>query len=185
MNPISRFFVNRSAARRSERRLSWIRQSATIPGQAVCLEIGCGSAALATRFVDAFRPARYVATDLDVRQLEEASRNLGRRYPGGSPSALELKAADMLRLPFPDASFDVVMAFVAIHHASPAHRDFSQVPQALSEIDRVLRPGGLILYSELFHKEAIRKWLTDRGYSISGLQRRWKLESVVAGKPAN
>lgn len=183
MNFFARFFVNRSSARRSVRRYNWIRQSVTIPNAARCLEIGCGTAELAARFVDGFHPATYVATDLDPRQLEEAGRTLAKRYPGGKPSSLELRAADMLRLPFPDASFDVVLAFVAIHHASEHHREFTEVPKALSEIDRVVRPGGLLLYSEIFHQAAIRQWLTDHGYAIEGVQRRWRLESVAARKP--
>ncbi len=184
MNFVARFFVNRSAARRSERRAAWIRQNARVPAGASCLEIGCGVGALAARLVDTLHPAKYVATDLDPRQLEEATRSLSQRYRGPPPPTLELRRADMLRLPFPDASFDVVLAFVALHHASPVHHDFSQVPRALGEADRVLRPGGLFLYSELFHQEAIRKWLTDHGYSISGVQRGWRLESVVATKSA-
>ncbi len=184
MNAISRFFVNRSAARRSARRYRWIRENVTIPSGAVCLEIGCGNGQLAVRFVDGFQPAKYIATDIDPRQLEEARRTLTARYPQGNPSALELRAADMLGLPFADSSFDVVLAFVALHHAGPAHRDFSRVPEALTGIDRVLRPGGFLLYSEIFHKEPIRRWLTDHGYSIGGVQRRWRLESVAARKRA-
>ncbi len=184
MNFISRFFVNRSAARRSEGRYRWIRENATIPSQAECLEIGCGNGELAARFVDGLQPAKYVATDIDPRQVEEAARTLRRRYPGGSPPALELRAADMLHLAFPDASFDVVLAFVAIHHASPTHHDFSKVPQALAEIDRVLRPNGILLYSEILHKQAIQQWLTEHRYALSGVRRRWRLESTVARKPA-
>jgi len=182
MNRLARFFVNRSAARRGERRYRWIRTAASVPAEAECLEIGCGNGALAARFVDGLRPARYVASDLDARQLEEARRTLERKFPDGPPPALELRAADMTRLPFPDASFDVVLAFVAIHHASPSHRDFSRVPDALQEIDRVLRPNGLFLYAEIFHQEPIRRWLGDHGYTLSTVERRWRLESVVARK---
>lgn len=182
MNRISRFFVNRSSARRGAQRYRWIRENATVPERSVCLEIGCGSAEFAARFVEGLRPARYVATDIDPRQLEEAARTLRKRFPGGSPASLEVKQADMLELPFPDATFDVVLAFVALHHASASHLDFSQVPRALSEVDRVLRPGGLLVYSELFHKEGIRTWLTEHAYIVATAQRRFRLESVVARK---
>lgn len=183
MNPISRFFVNLSSARRSERRYRWIRENATIPTGAICLEIGCGSGQLAVRFVDGFHPSRYLATDIDPRQLEEARKVLHRRYPSGPPTVLELRPADMLGLSFPDRSFDVVLAFVAIHHANAQHLDFTNVPRALAEIDRVLRPAGLLLYSELFHQERIRGWLAEHGYSLLRIQRGFRLESVVARKP--
>ena len=91
----------------------------------------------------------------------------------------------MLALPFPDASFDAVFAFVAIHHASPKHRDFTNVPRALSEIDRVLKSMGSLVYEEIEHKEKIRQWLLDHGYVLSGVQRNWKRESVLAQKPGH
>lgn len=182
MNFLQRFFVNRSARRRAARRYEWIRRGSVVPAGAVCLEIGCGTGELAARFVAGFRPARYVATDLDPRQLEEASRALRKRFPDGIPPELELKEADMLQLPFPDTSFDVTLAFVALHHAGATHHDFTKVPQALSEIDRVLRPNGVLLYSELMHKEPIRGWLAAHGYAIGEVERRWRIESVVARK---
>src|SRR2546430_8603740 len=134
---------------------------------------------MAARLVDGFRPARYVATDLDPRQLDAAREALARRYPNSLPIALELRTADMLALPFADASFDAVFAFVAIHHASPKHRDFANVPRALSEIDRVLEPMGSLVYEEIEHKEKIRQWLVDPGYVLTGVPRDLKREFVL------
>jgi ubiquinone/menaquinone biosynthesis C-methylase UbiE len=182
MNRLSRFFVNLSASRRAAREYDWIRADAPVPRAAVCLEIGCGNGELAARFVEGFQPAQYVATDVDSRQLDGARRTVGRRFPSKPPPALVLREADVLCLPFADRSFDVALAFVAIHHASPTHHDFGRVPQALSEIDRVLRPGGLLLYEEFLHKEPIRKWLADHSFSIDHVRQRRRLESVVARK---
>jgi len=86
----------------------------------------------------------------------------------------------MLHLPFADASFDAVFAFVAIHHASPSHHDFTNVPHALAEIDRVLRPRGILAYEEIEHKEGIRSWLIEHGYVLAGIERGWKREAAVA-----
>jgi 27-O-demethylrifamycin SV methyltransferase len=182
MNRVSRFFVNRSSARRNARIYDWVRANLSLAAGAACLEIGCGNGDMAARIVDGFRPARYIATDLDPHQLEAARQNIAKRYPGGLPAALELRAADMLDLPFPDASFDAVFAFVAIHHASPKHRDFANVPRALSEIDRILRPKGSLVYEEIEHKEKIRGWFQERGYALTAVQRGWKRESVIATK---
>src|SRR5579871_2512336 len=56
--------------------------------------------------------------------------------------------ADMMRLPFADGGFEVVVCGLALGHA--AHlRGF------LQEIARVLAPGGILLYSD-FHPEAAR-----------------------------
>jgi SAM-dependent methyltransferase len=51
-----------------------------------------------------------------------------------------LVQGDALRLPFPNESFDAVMCVCAIEH-------FSDGPGALSEIARVLRPGGCLVLS--------------------------------------
>lgn len=183
MNRVSRFFVNRFNARRNARVFAWMQQDVPLPGGAACLEIGCGNGDLASRVVDGLRPARYVATDLDSRQLATARKHLAERYPSGLPDSLELREADMLHLPFADASFDAVVAVVSIHHATPNHHESAEVPRALAEIDRVLRPGGVLAYEEILHKELIRAWLAEHGYMLSGIQRSFKRESVVARKP--
>ena len=183
LNAFSRFFVNLSARRRASRAYARIHADAPIPPAAVCLEIGCGSGAFAARFLEGFHPSQYVATDLDSRQLDVARRTIEHHFARAPTPPLVLREADVLQLPFPDASYDVIVALVAIHHASPSHHDSSRVPQALSEIDRVLRPGALFIYEDFLHLELIRKWLTDRGYALVHVRRRWRFETVVARKP--
>lgn len=182
MNRVSRFFVNAFSARKNARIFSWLTRNLSLPSGAECLEIGCGSGDMAARIVDGFRPARYVATDLDPSQVEFARRYLAKRYPHGLPPDLELRPADMLHLPFADASFDAVSAFVAIHHASPNHHDYTSVPHALTEIDRVLRPQGTLVYEEIFYKDQIRAWLLERGYVLAATEHGLKRETVVAKK---
>ncbi len=77
------------------------------------------------------RGARAVSLDLARGKLE-----FGRRLRG-RPALVE---GDALRLPFADSSFDVVMSVCAIEH-------FDDGPAALSEMARVLRPGGDLVMS--------------------------------------
>ncbi len=183
MNSVARFFVNRLAGRRIARRWEWLRSRLPQGPTGACLEIGCGNGEFAARFISEVHPERYVATDLDPRQLDAARRHLALRFPDGLPPALELDEADMLELPYPDASFDRVFAFLAIHHAGPNHHDFSNVPTALAEIDRVLRPGGTLAYEEFIHKDRIRAWLRGKGYVVAAEARHWNRETVVVRKP--
>ncbi|MFZ0830432.1 MAG: class I SAM-dependent methyltransferase [Thermoplasmata archaeon] len=184
MNRVARFFVNNFTGRINLRRYRWLTANLRLPSHASCLEIGCGNGDLAARIIDGLSPARYVATDLDPQQIQAARRHLARRYANGLPPTLELRTANMLELPFPPASFDAVLAFVVIHHASSEHRDFTNVPRALSEVSRVLRPGGSLVYEEFLHKDRIRTWLTERGYVLAAVEHHRARETVVAIKPA-
>lgn len=77
------------------------------------------------------RGADAVSVDLSRKKM------LFGKQLGRIPALLE---ADALRLPFKDGSFDRVMSICAIEH-------FSDGPQALAEIARVLAPGGELVMS--------------------------------------
>jgi ubiquinone/menaquinone biosynthesis C-methylase UbiE len=184
MGPVARWFVNHFRTGRNGRRYDWFRAHLTLPPEAVCLEVGCGNGAMAARIVDGMAPARFVATDLDLVQMAEARRFVARWYGGHPPSGLEFRPADMTRLPFPDAGFDAVFAFMSLHHAGADHHDPSRLPDALVEIDRVLRPGGALAYEEFRFTDRLRAWLADHGYRLEATEHHWRTDRVVAQKPA-
>lgn len=74
----------------------------------------------------------------DAVAIDIAGPKLRRGAQLASPPSLV--RGDALRLPFPDASFDRVMSICAIEH-------FDDGPQALSEMARVLAPGGELVMS--------------------------------------
>jgi malonyl-CoA O-methyltransferase len=57
-------------------------------------------------------------------------------------SARSLACADLLALPIADATLDLIVCGLALGHV----RDLSR---AIGEIGRVLKPGGVVLYSDL------------------------------------
>ncbi len=184
MGGISRFFVNLLNGGRNARTYARLAPGLRLSPEAVCLEIGCGNGDMARRIVEGLGPARYVATDLDLRQLEAARRHLTADGSRALPPALDLREADMLALPFPEASFDAVLAFQSLHHADAHHGAFANVPNALAEVDRVLRPGGAFAYTEFLNTGKVREWLGAHGYRVDVLARRWRLETVLARKGA-
>lgn len=97
------------------------------------LEIGCGSGAMAAEVLRA-RPdvERYVATDVDP-----AMAALARRQLAGFGDRAEAQEVDAAGLPFADASFDVVVSWLMLHHTITWE-------QVLADAVRVLRPGGLL-----------------------------------------
>ena len=182
MNRVARWFVNHVKGRANARLYAWVAGHLTLPPSSICLEIGCGNGNMAARILDGLGPSRLVATDLDVRQLEAASRYLEEHYPGGRPPGLELRPADMLRLPFPDQGFDAVFAFSTLHHAGEGHRDATRLADALAEVDRVLRPEGLLVYEEFLHKTRLRAWLTAHRYAVVARSRHWRREIAIVRK---
>jgi malonyl-CoA O-methyltransferase len=60
--------------------------------------------------------------------------------------------ASMMSLPFADNCFDVIVSGLALGHAT-------DMSDWMSEVARVLRPGGTLLYSD-FHPAAIDAGLT-------------------------
>lgn len=56
----------------------------------------------------------------------------------GIGDRVELYAADVAELPLEDASVDVVVASLTAHH-------WPDVPRAVRELARVIRPGGVLL----------------------------------------
>jgi ubiquinone/menaquinone biosynthesis C-methylase UbiE len=88
------------------------------------LDVGCGTAR--SREVYAERVEWYIGLDLSLGALVRARQR-----------ASTLTRGDATRLPFADASFDVV-AFSSVLHHLPDR------PAALREARRVLRPGGWV-----------------------------------------
>lgn len=76
---------------------------------------------------------RIVALDLASRMLEQAALKTG-RYAG----RILFVRDDATLLPFPDATFDAVTCLEALEFLPHAR-------QTLQEMDRVLRPGGVLL----------------------------------------
>ena len=86
-------------------------------------------------------PARLVGVDREERWVTEGARNLRRAFPKVPPDLLTVAQGDATKIPLPSDSFDVVTCqTVLMHLARPA--------DALREMLRILRPGGLLVCVE-------------------------------------
>jgi ubiquinone/menaquinone biosynthesis C-methylase UbiE len=119
------------------------------------LELGCGKAEKTRTLAESGRVAEIVALEVDTiqhaRNLEITDLPKVSFRHGGAEA-----------IPADDNSFDIVLMFKSLHHVPMVHMD-----QALSEIARVLKPGGLAWISEpvyagdlnevfrLFHDEKV------------------------------
>ena len=94
------------------------------------LEVGTGAGANAAALLERYPDIRLTATDLDPRMLESARKRLTR-----FSDRVRIQPGDAVSLRFDDASFDAVVSMIMLHHVGDWRA-------AVSEVARVLRPGG-------------------------------------------
>ncbi len=108
----------------------WIERFSAQVGDGLVLELGCGKGPLSRVH------SRYVGLDFSLRAL--------RTFSGSMPSV----SADMQALPFHSSSIAFIFSWAAIEHVP--HPEL-----VLSEVERVLRPGGVALLAPAWN---CRSW---------------------------
>ncbi|KMO72877.1 MAG: class I SAM-dependent methyltransferase [Mycolicibacterium rufum] len=124
------------AAHQHHREARWLRRLAGggLSGQQV-LEVGCGRGIGAEVILDRLGARNVIAFDLDESMVDSARKRLRGRQ-------VQLSVGDVCDIAQPAAGVDTVVDFGIIHHVP----DWQQ---AVAEIARVLRPGGLLLFEEV------------------------------------
>ena len=97
------------------------------------LDVGCGPGSITVGFAEAVSPGEVIGVDFQESQVARAQA-LGEAR---GLKNVHFQVADAYELPFPDHCFDAVFAHAVLWHLREPLR-------ALSEMRRVLRPGGMI-----------------------------------------
>jgi ubiquinone/menaquinone biosynthesis C-methylase UbiE len=119
--------------------IRWLKNVITLPPGARVLEVGCGRGAGACLLLEHFQPALLHALDLDPKMIRQAGAYLRPEQKG----RVSLLVGDACRLPYGDGVLDAVFGFGVLHHLPDWRR-------GLSEIARVLKPGGLYFLEEFY-----------------------------------
>lgn len=104
-----------------------------IPDAPVILDLACGTGDFSKLAAERWPRGLIVAADLTHHMLSLARSS-------GVETAV---CADAMSLPFPDRSFDCVFIGYGL-------RNFPTLDGALSEIERITRPGGLLVSLDFF-----------------------------------
>jgi ubiquinone/menaquinone biosynthesis C-methylase UbiE len=178
MHGFARWLVNQRSEGRARRTLRRLGEHLVIAPESRVLELGSGGGGMVALLQDRFHPKRLVGSDFDPAQLEVARTRLRARW-GTLPSSIELRAIDALAIPFPDGSFEVVLAMMMLHHVEESHHAFARRPQAMREIRRVLVPGGALVYSEFSRRAETRSALAELGFSPDFIRATWRTDLAV------
>ncbi|CZB21953.1 methyltransferase domain-containing protein [Candidatus Synechococcus spongiarum] len=102
------------------------------PGMKV-LDCGCGPGTISVGLAKAVAPGELQGVDIEASQIAMAQ---SAARAGGHDNA-QFQVGDATNLPFADSTFDVVHCHAVLMHVP-------KLAQALAEVKRVLKPGGIL-----------------------------------------
>lgn len=114
--------------------------SSALRPESIVLDAGCGAGHTSLAFAP--RVGRVIACDFTAAMLEQVETLARER----GAQNVEAQLADVENLPFPVASFDLVVTRYSAHH-------WLRPEQALAEFRRLLKPGGELLISDIMAPE--------------------------------
>lgn len=103
-----------------------------------CLDVATGTADLALALVRSGKAKQVVGIDLSSEMMRMGAEKVAKQ---GLADKISFQLADCAELPFADASFDLVTCSYGV-------RNFARLDDSLSEMYRVLRPGGELMILE-------------------------------------
>jgi len=135
------------------------------------LELATGPGLIAKHVSDA--ATSIIATDFSPKMIEQAKK-------GGVPANVTFEIADAADLRYGDKSFDVVIIANALHIVpNPV--------KVLSEIDRVLKSGGLLIAPNFIERKEHKPNLWQKILAAVGIkfEHQWTAEQYTSFLSSN
>ena len=137
-------------------------------GDETVLDMGCGRGAVLTAVARRLTTGRV--TGVDIWSTKDQSGNardvtLHNASVEGVADRVQIDTGDMRTLPYPDATFDLVVSSLAIHNI----RANDDRRKAITEGFRVLKPGGRIVIADIRATAVYEAQLRTLG--ASGIER--------------
>lgn len=129
----------------------WLMEQYHIPENSIILELGCGSGAFWQKNKSAVEDNwKITLSDFSQGMLDNAKDHVD------DLANVDYKVINIMDIPFPENSFDIVIANHMLYHVP-------DVQQALSEVRRVLKPNGTFYCSTIGakHMSELNTWLTQ------------------------
>jgi len=164
MNNFEKIFVNYLNRLRVPPTVVRLLNKGNIQPTGTILEIGAGLGYTSHAIFNKYHPSRIFICDFDATQVERGKK-LTRAKFGSMPPEFVYQREDVLNLSFNDESFDMVISTLMFHHVEENLRDFKKTPRGISEIQRVLKPGGIFFYWDIANQEKVEQLMHDAGYT--------------------
>jgi len=143
-------------------------------GNEYVLDAGCGRGLLAIQVAKYFSKNGHVVgvdiwnqQDLSNNSVQETVKNT---QIEGVADRVDIQTGNICDLSYDDGVFDVVVSSFVVHNVS----EYEDRMIALSEMMRVLKPGGYLLVQDIFYTQEYFNFFSDsqdvRQVELSGLQ---------------
>jgi arsenite methyltransferase len=129
------------------------------------LDLGCGRGLLLIEAAKWVSQGKAHGVDLWQRQDQSGNHpntTLLNAELEGVKERVEIQTADMRTLPYPSAHFNAVISNLALHNIP----NESGREQALTEMLRVLKPGGKFLLLDIIYGKKYAQFLKGQGVEI-------------------
>jgi SAM-dependent methyltransferase len=132
------------------------------PGMRV-LDCGCGPGSISADLATLVAPGEVIGLDIEPKQLEAARALAADR----GVDNVNFQLGDIYDLPFPEASFDAVLAHTLVEH-------LAEPRVAFAEVRRILKPSGIFGVRDpdysTWRMEPAAAWVRDVAECIQRVQ---------------
>jgi SAM-dependent methyltransferase len=134
------------------------------------LDCGCGPGSITTGLAALVAPGEAIGIDIEPRQVATAGALATERGIGN----VSFQVGSVYELPFPDASFDAVLAHTLVEH-------LGDPLAAFREVRRVLRPGGVFGVRDPDYSLSRFEPVTET--ALAGLRLMQQVQVASGGSP--
>jgi len=107
--------------------------------EGVLVDVGCGPGYLTAKIAKSFPSLSIIGVDISEEMEQKVKKNIKRV---GIGEKFSFRRGDIQNLPFENDSLNFIVSTLSLHH-------WSEPKQAISEINRVLKPQGQLLIFDL------------------------------------